>query len=76
MKKKILLGMLFVGVGAGRAEAANLAVITSPPTFLNVLILVFAVACLARAVEQKLATVCSWFCRPGTVRNCHTRQLF
>lgn len=51
MKKKILLGMLFVGVGASQAEAANFAVITSPPTFLNVLILVFAVACLAAAVK-------------------------
>ena len=51
MKKKILLGMLLVGVSAGRAEAANFAVITSPPTLLNILILAFAVACLAAAIK-------------------------
>lgn len=45
MNKKILLGALILCASAGRAEAANLAVITSPPTLLDVLILAFAVAC-------------------------------
>jgi len=51
MRKTILLGVLFFAVGASRAEAANFAVITSPPTLLNLFILVFAVACVAGAVK-------------------------
>jgi len=51
MKKKILLSMLFLCATTGRVEAANFAVITSPPTMLNILIFVFAVACAAAAVK-------------------------
>ena len=51
MNKKILLGTLFLCAAGGPAEAANLAVITSPPTLLNVLILAAAVACAAAAVK-------------------------
>jgi len=51
MKKKILLSLLFVGAGAAPAQAANFAVITSPPTLLNGLILAFAVACVSGAVK-------------------------
>jgi len=51
MSKKMLLGMLFFVAGASRAEAANFAVITSPPTMLNVFILVFATSCVAGTLK-------------------------
>jgi archaellum biogenesis protein FlaJ (TadC family) len=44
MNKKVLLAVLGLSASAGRVEAANFAVITSPPTLLNILILVIAVA--------------------------------
>jgi hypothetical protein len=48
MKKILTLSIIVLGL-AGRTEAANFAVITSPPTLLNVFILGFAVACVAGA---------------------------
>ena len=48
MKKTLALGIISLGL-AGKVEAANLAVITHPPTLLNVFILVFAVACVVGA---------------------------
>jgi len=51
MNKKILLGVLFLCAAGGRAEAANFAVITSPPTLLNILILGIAVAGVWGAFE-------------------------
>ncbi len=45
-KKFFISGLLFLAA-AGNANAANFAVITSPPTLLNVIIFIVAVACLA-----------------------------
>ena len=47
MKSTLTLSMLLVAAGAGETHAANFAVITSPPTILNILVLLFAGACLA-----------------------------
>ena len=44
MKKIILTALITIG-GASTGQAANLAVITSPPTILNILVLLFAFAC-------------------------------
>ncbi|MFQ6009457.1 MAG: hypothetical protein ACE5K8_10965 [Candidatus Zixiibacteriota bacterium] len=44
MNRKVLLVALGIAASAGRVEAANFAVITSPPTLLNILILIIAVA--------------------------------
>ena len=51
MNKKISLAMLFLCASAGRAEAANFAVIASPPTLFNVLILAVAIACVCGAFK-------------------------
>lgn len=51
MKKLILSSFLLVGVGAGSAQAANLAVITSPPTLLNLVLLGLAVACIVFSLK-------------------------
>ncbi|MEW5993150.1 MAG: hypothetical protein AB1744_01980 [Candidatus Zixiibacteriota bacterium] len=47
MYRRILLSSVVFLLAAARAEAANFAVITSPPTFLSLFILCFAVACVA-----------------------------
>ena len=44
--KKIILTVVFLMAATANAQAANLAVITSPPTILNILVLLFACACL------------------------------
>ena len=44
--KKIFLTVAFLTAAATNAQAANLAVITSPPTILNILVFLFACACL------------------------------
>ena len=44
--KKIFLTVAFFTAATANAEAANLAVITSPPTILNILVFLFACACL------------------------------
>ena len=46
MKKTIILTGLTVIFLSGSTQAANLAVITSPPTILNILVFLFACACL------------------------------
>lgn len=47
-KRLPLVAMLFL-LGNSRAEAANLAVITNPPTMMNILILGFGIACVGGA---------------------------
>lgn len=44
--KKIILTVVFFTAVTADAQAANLAVITSPPTILNILVFLFACACL------------------------------
>jgi len=44
MKKIILTALLTIG-GVSSVQAANFAVITSPPTIFNILVLLFAFAC-------------------------------
>ena len=44
--KKIVLTVAFFAAATVDAQAANLAVITSPPTILNILVFLFACACL------------------------------
>ncbi len=51
MRKIVLLPALLVLVGAGSAQAANFAVITSPPTLMNFLILIAAVVCMAGSLK-------------------------
>ena len=51
MNKKVLLSAVLVGAVATPAEAANFAVITSPPVFLNLFILCFSVACVATTTK-------------------------
>ena len=51
MKHGIVLSTVIVIAAATPAQAANLAVITNPPTLLNLFILVFAVGCLASAAK-------------------------
>lgn len=51
MKQGLVLGTVFVIAAATPAQAANLAVITSPPTLLNLFILIFAVCCLASSAK-------------------------
>ncbi|MGD8921701.1 MAG: hypothetical protein PVH24_00500 [Candidatus Zixiibacteriota bacterium] len=46
MIRKVSLSLLLVLAGAGQSQAANVAVVTSPPTILNILVLIFAGACL------------------------------
>ncbi|MFZ5980553.1 MAG: hypothetical protein ACOYVF_07955 [Candidatus Zixiibacteriota bacterium] len=43
--RKVFLTALFIVGSASSSQAANLAVITSPPTILNILVLLFAFAC-------------------------------
>jgi hypothetical protein len=42
MKRVFFLGLLFLTVGTAEAKAANLAVITHPPTALSLLVLILA----------------------------------
>ncbi len=49
MNRSLLLGTLMVLAIGSRAEAANLAVIATPPTMLNIVILVFGVVCAGGA---------------------------
>ena len=49
MNRSILFGMLIVLTAGSRAEAANLAVITTPPTMLNIVILVCGIICAGGA---------------------------
>lgn len=53
MKRTIMSALLLAGalVPFSRAEAANIAAIINPPTFLNLLVLVGAVVCTAGAVQ-------------------------
>lgn len=51
MKSMLTLSTLLVVAGAGETHAANFAVITSPPNVLNVLVLLFAGACLAICLQ-------------------------
>jgi uncharacterized membrane protein HdeD (DUF308 family) len=51
MKASIFWGALVAAGAAAPAHAANLAVITSPPTMLHVVVLFFAVACTAGSVR-------------------------
>ncbi|MCK4605915.1 MAG: hypothetical protein KAU35_01330 [candidate division Zixibacteria bacterium] len=51
MKKIAVLPALLVLAGAGSAQAANFAVIKSPPTLLNFLILIVAVVCMAGSLK-------------------------
>jgi len=51
MKTKIVTSMLLVLACTSEAHAANFAVATSPPTLLNILILLFAGACLAVCLQ-------------------------
>lgn len=46
MKKLSILSLLFILISAGDSVAANFAVITSPPTMLNMVVLFVAVGCL------------------------------
>ncbi len=55
MKKMILLSTLLTLLAANRAEAANVAVITTPPGILNVLILI--IACAGVVVGFQVLTV-------------------
>jgi hypothetical protein len=47
MRRKLILSFVVLVVSAGESQAANLAVITSPPTIMNILVLFFAGGCLA-----------------------------
>ena len=49
MNRSLLLGMLIVFAAGSRAEAANFAVITAPPTMLNLVILLVGIACAGGA---------------------------
>jgi len=49
MNRSLLFGILIVLTAGSRAEAANLAVITAPPTMLNILILVVGIVCAGGA---------------------------
>ncbi len=51
MNKKTTFVILLFSLAAGRAEAANFAVITSPPTLLHLVILAVAVACVGTALK-------------------------
>ena len=51
MRKIAVLPALLVLAGAGSAQAANFAVITSPPTLMNFLILIAAVVCLTGSLK-------------------------
>lgn len=51
MKTKVLISFLLVTAGASEAHAANFAVVTSPPTILNILVLLFAGACLTICLQ-------------------------
>jgi hypothetical protein len=44
--KKIILTVVFFTAATANAKAANLAVITSPPTILSILVFLFACSCL------------------------------
>ena len=46
MRKSIAIIFLLIVAVAERAEAANFAVITNPPTILNLLIFVFSIICI------------------------------
>lgn len=49
MNRSLLFGILIVLTAGSRAEAANLAVMTTPPTMLSMVILVFGVVCAGGA---------------------------
>ena len=49
MNRNLLIGMFLVLATGSRAEAANLAVITTPPTMLSIVILVFGIVCAGGA---------------------------
>ena len=52
MKRSLQLALLLAALAPlSRAEAANIAVITNPPTFLNLLVFVGAVVCTTGAVQ-------------------------
>ncbi len=51
MRKNLFLTAVCIVALSGRAEAANLAVITSPPTILNTLILLLACAAVAVCIR-------------------------
>ncbi|MCB2229382.1 hypothetical protein KQH82_01615 [bacterium] len=51
MKRIAFLSALLALASTGRAEAANLAVITSPPTLLNGAVFVVAVGCLILCIQ-------------------------
>ncbi|HWR83657.1 MAG TPA: hypothetical protein VN285_10160 [Candidatus Deferrimicrobium sp.] len=51
MRTNVILGFLAVSFIADQAQAANLAVIVSPPTLLNLIILGVGIACVMGAVK-------------------------
>ena len=51
MRRTLFFSALVITATATRAEAANLAVITNPPTMLNVLVLFCAAACVGGAYK-------------------------
>ena len=51
MKKILAFSALFVAVTGSPAMAANLAVITSPPTLLNFLVFCIAIGCIVGSVK-------------------------
>lgn len=51
MNRILPLSILMVLASAARADAANLAVITNPPTIVNLLVFVGAVACAGGAIK-------------------------
>lgn len=46
MSRSFFLSIVLLLVAGSRANAANFAVITAPPTILNILVLVFGVVCV------------------------------
>lgn len=51
MRKMILSSLILVAASAAPARAANLAVVTSPPTLLSLVLLGLAVACIVYSLK-------------------------